>query len=120
MVRVLHKAPYFSVWWSFVRVNFFPRLPSLTQACLRLARLARVVERIVVRGTRVESLDPPHVPRLHLDDAAPLPKRSFEEPTALALTLPLLRSNVIFDRLVKDEKFLHQHGYSLKIARDNS
>jgi len=50
------------------------------------------------------------------------PDLSFEEAAGLALSLalPLLRLNVIFDRLTKDEEFLRQHGYSLKIARCNS
>lgn len=64
VLRILHKAPYFSTWWSFVRVNFFPHLPSLTQACIRLARLAPVVERIAVQ---VE-----HLPFIVVD-SMPLP-----------------------------------------------
>lgn len=50
------------------------------------------------------------------------PDLSFEEAAGLALTLalPFLRLNVIFARLAKDEEFLRQHGYSLKVARSNS
>jgi len=49
------------------------------------------------------------------------PELSFEEAARLALTLalPLLRLNVIFDRLAKDEEFLRQHGYALRISRCN-
>ena len=54
MLRFLHKLPYFSRWWSFLKINFFPHFSSLTQAVVRLARLTPVVERIAVR---VEHLD---------------------------------------------------------------
>ena len=64
VLRVLHKVPYFSRWWSFVRTNFFPYFPSLTQAVVRLARLTPFIERVAVK---VEHLD------FSVSDSEPLP-----------------------------------------------
>ena len=49
VLRPLHKYPYFSRWWAFLRKNFFPHFPSLTQAVTRLARLTPWIESIAVR-----------------------------------------------------------------------
>lgn len=69
VLRILHKQPYFSVWWSFMRVNFLPGLPSLTQAVTRLARLVGVVESIAVQ---VEALS------FVVIDSQPLPVCRFK------------------------------------------
>ncbi|WP_185974830.1 IS982 family transposase [Deinococcus detaillensis] len=49
-----HKQPYFSCWWSFIKLNFCPHLPSLTQANVRLKRLLPTIESLCVE---VEDLD---------------------------------------------------------------
>lgn len=54
VLRLLHKQPFFSRWWSLCKLNFFPGYPSLTQAVVRLARLTDLVERLAVE---VEHLD---------------------------------------------------------------
>ena len=44
VLRVLHKHPYRSVWFTLILVNFYPDLPSYTQIYLRLERLGHLIE----------------------------------------------------------------------------
>ena len=44
VLRVLHKHPYRSVWFTLILVNFYPDLPSYTQIYLRLERLGYLIE----------------------------------------------------------------------------
>jgi len=48
VLRILHQQPYSSPWWSFMGVNFFFALPSLTQAVTCLTRLAEILKKIAV------------------------------------------------------------------------
>lgn len=49
-----HDQLYFSCWWRFVKLNFCPHLPSLTQANDRLERLLHTIEAVCVE---IEDLD---------------------------------------------------------------
>ena len=64
LLQRVHQQPYFSTWWAFVKRNFCPHLPSLTQATVRLQRLLPVIETLCVE---VEDLD------FVLVDSQPLP-----------------------------------------------
>ena len=69
ILQRVHQQPYFSAWWAFIKCNFCPHLPSLTQATIRLQRLLPVIEALCVE---VEDLD------FVLVDSQPLPVcRSF-------------------------------------------
>ncbi len=48
VLQKAHQQPYFSCWWAFVKRNFRPHLPSLTQANIRLKRLLPVIETVCV------------------------------------------------------------------------
>ncbi len=37
LLQKLHKVPYFSRWWRFLKVNHFMHFPSESQARIRLA-----------------------------------------------------------------------------------
>jgi hypothetical protein len=54
LLQKLHKVPYFSRWWRFLRLNHFPDFPSEPQARIRLARLTPVIEQL---ATEVQKLD---------------------------------------------------------------
>ena len=54
VLRKTHKQMYFSCWWAFVKRNFAPHLPSLTQATVRLQRLLPIIETVCIE---VEDLD---------------------------------------------------------------
>ncbi|WP_040383725.1 IS982 family transposase [Deinococcus apachensis] len=69
LLQKLHKAPYFSRWWGFLKVNHFPHFPSEPQARIRLARLTPVVEQL---ATEVQFLDFVAV------DSEPLPVCTFK------------------------------------------
>ena len=64
LLQRVHQQPYFSPWWAFVKRNFCPHLPSLTQATVRLQRLLSVIGTLCVE---VEDLD------FVLVDSQPLP-----------------------------------------------
>lgn len=64
LLQPLHKQLYFSLWWKFVKTNFCPHLPSLTQATIRLTRLVPTLETLSVK---VEDLD------FAVIDSQPLP-----------------------------------------------
>ena len=64
ILQRVHRQPYFSCWWAFVKCNFCPQLPSLTQATIRLKRLLPVIE---THSVEVEDLD------FVLVDSQPLP-----------------------------------------------
>ena len=44
VLRVLHKHPYRSVWFTLILLNFYPDLPSYTQIYTRLERLGGLIE----------------------------------------------------------------------------
>lgn len=44
VLRVLHKHPYRSVWFTLILLNFYPDLPSYTQIYTRLERLGHWIE----------------------------------------------------------------------------
>ena len=44
VLRVLHKHPYRSVWFTLILLNFYPNLPSYTQIYTRLERLGHLIE----------------------------------------------------------------------------
>lgn len=69
ILQKLHKVPYFSRWWRFLKVNYFPQFPSEPQARIRLARLTPVVEQL---ATEVQYLDFVAV------DSEPLPVCTFK------------------------------------------
>lgn len=54
LLQKLHKVPYFSRWWRFLKLNHFPHHPSEPQARIRLARLIPVLELL---ATEVQALD---------------------------------------------------------------
>ena len=69
LLQKLHKVPYFSRWWRFLKVNHFPHFPSEPQARIRLARLTPIVEQL---ATEVQELDFVAV------DSEPLPVSTFK------------------------------------------
>lgn len=69
ILQRLHKVPYFSRWWRFLKVNHFPDFPSEVQARVRLARLTPVIESLT---HEVQSLDFVAV------DSEPLPVCTFK------------------------------------------
>lgn len=69
LLQRLHKQPYFSGWWRFLKLNFFPHFPSEVQARIRLTRLAPVIERLSVE---VQILD------FAVIDSMPLPVCTFK------------------------------------------
>ncbi|AFZ69758.1 hypothetical protein Deipe_4429 (plasmid) [Deinococcus peraridilitoris DSM 19664] len=69
LLQRLHKVPYFSRWWGFLKRNHFPHFPSEVQACLRLSRLTPVIEGL---ATEVEALEFVTV------DSEPLPVCTFK------------------------------------------
>jgi len=69
LLQKLHKFPYFSRWWGFLKLNHFPHYPSEPQARIRLARLTPVVEQL---ATEVQFLDFVAV------DSQPLPVSTFK------------------------------------------
>ena len=69
LLQTLHKVPYFSRWWRFLKLNLFPYLPSEAQARIRLARLVTVVEQL---ATQVQKIDFVAV------DSEPLPVCTFK------------------------------------------
>ncbi|RJF75345.1 IS982 family transposase [Deinococcus cavernae] len=69
ILRYLHKMPYFSRWWHFLKVEVRFVLPSLTQAHVRLKRLLPVLETLL---NEVESLD------FALIDSEPIPVCRFK------------------------------------------
>lgn len=69
LLQKLHKVPYFSRWWGFLKCNHFPHFPSEPQARIRLARLTPVVEQL---ATEVQELDFVAV------DSEPLPVCTFK------------------------------------------
>ena len=44
ILRLLHNSPYRKCWFRFVKIHFFPSLPSYTQIYLRLERLGNVLD----------------------------------------------------------------------------
>lgn len=46
LLRFIHKVPYFKSWWHMLKLNLYPELPSLPQACIRLKRLTPVIEKL--------------------------------------------------------------------------
>jgi hypothetical protein len=69
ILQRLHKVPYFSRWWRFLKLNHFPDFPSEPQARIRLARLTPVIEQL---ATEVQALDFVAV------DSEPLPVSTFK------------------------------------------
>jgi len=69
LLQKLHKVPYFSRWWRFLKLNHFPHFPSEPQARIRLARLTPVVERL---ATEVQTLE------FVVVDSEPLPVSTFK------------------------------------------
>lgn len=69
LLQKLHKVPYFSRWWRFLKVNHFMHFPSEPQARIRLARLTPVIEHL---ATEVQTLDFVAV------DSEPLPVSTFK------------------------------------------
>ena len=69
LLQKLHKVPYFSRWWSFLKLNHFPDFPSEPQVRIRLARLTSLVEQL---ATEVQALDFVAV------DSQPLPVSTFK------------------------------------------
>ena len=69
ILQKLHKVPYFSRWWQFLKINHFPQFPSEPQARIRLTRLTPIVERL---ATEVQCLDFVAV------DSEPLPVCTFK------------------------------------------
>lgn len=53
VLRILHKVPYFSPWWSQIKINFLTYLPSLTQAYIRLRQLTQEIEKMAGKPHRV-------------------------------------------------------------------
>lgn len=54
LLQRLHKIPYFSCWWAFLKVNHFPEYPSEARARVRLTRLTLVIEQL---ATEIQELD---------------------------------------------------------------
>lgn len=69
ILQRLHKVPYFSRWWRFLKVNHCPHFPSEPQARMRMARLTPVIEQL---ATEVQVLDFVAV------DSEPLPVCTFK------------------------------------------
>ncbi|CAM3346760.1 IS982 family transposase [Deinococcus deserti] len=69
LLQKLHKMPYFSRWWRFLKLNHFPHYLSEPQARIRLARLTPVNEQ---PATAVQELDFVAV------DSQPLPVSTFK------------------------------------------
>lgn len=69
ILQRLHKMPYFSRWWRFLKVNHFPGFPSEVQARVRLTRLTPVIESL---SHEVQALDFVAV------DSQPLPVCTFK------------------------------------------
>ncbi|WP_019009299.1 IS982 family transposase [Deinococcus aquatilis] len=69
LLQKLHKMPYFSRWWRFLKLNHFAQFPSEPQARIRLARLTPVIEQL---ATEVQRLDFVAV------DSEPLPVCTFK------------------------------------------
>ena len=65
----LHKAVYFSRWWTMLKTNFFVWFPSEVQAHTHLERLTPIIERTSVE---VEQLD------FSVIDSAPVPICTFK------------------------------------------
>ena len=54
LLRVIHTQPYFKSWWKMLKLNFFPDLPSLEQASIRLKRLTPVIECLTCQPEKLE------------------------------------------------------------------